>query len=75
MVDNSFISNSCFKIACSLQSLSALCKDVLVRQRVSKDCRRNKRELKRGDFVIELDQFKQRLASHKNSMTEVRDSL
>ncbi|WP_143001134.1 peptide chain release factor 2 [Pseudobutyrivibrio sp. AR14] len=25
--------------------------------------------------MIELDQFKQRLASHKNSMTEVRDSL
>ena len=75
MAENSYSRNSFFKIACSLQSLNALCKDILVRQRVSKDCRRNKRAMKRGDFVIELDQFKQRLASHKNSMTEVRDSL
>lgn len=31
--------------------------------------------MKRGDFVIELDQFKQRLVAQKDSMTEVRDSL
>ncbi|SHI91726.1 hypothetical protein SAMN02745725_01353 [Pseudobutyrivibrio xylanivorans DSM 14809] len=50
-------------------------------ERIVLDERRNIRlvavtsGLERGDFVIELDQFKQRLTSQKNSMTEVRDSL